>query len=67
MYYYNMYAPHRILRKYISRKVFNWADVKYGAEARGKVVNGALNEKQTEMLAQWSHWMTVKNRIYGKI
>ena len=67
VYYYNMYAPHRMLRRYVGGKVFRWADAKYGVEARGPVTNGTLTEHQTKLLHQWHKRMVIKNRIRNKI
>lgn len=71
-----MYAPHRIFRKWISRKIYHFADKRYGVEARGevrgfKVVNGVgisnFTDKQKEMLKKWHFWMRIKNKIYNSI
>lgn len=59
-----MYAPHRVLMKYLARRIYWFAEARYGAEARGPVAD-KLNEKQKAMLARWSYWMDVKNRIYN--
>lgn len=72
-----MYAPHIMLRRYISKKIFNWADKKYGVEARGEVkgfkmynhpvfgVYGVSNftPRQEKMLKKWHFWMKFRNRL----
>lgn len=62
-YYYNMYAPHCVLRKYLARTIYRFADKRYGVKARGEINNG-FNQKQKDMLDRWHYWMRIKNKIY---
>jgi len=78
MFYYYRYAPHRMVRRYLGRKVYDWADAKYGVEARGPVNGWIVNNdgtggvskftpKQKEMLEQHRKWMRIKNKVQNKI
>lgn len=62
IYYYNMYAPWRVIRRFASRLVYDWADRKYGREARGPFAS-KLTARQIDMLEKWHYWMNIKNRI----
>lgn len=73
IYYYNVYAPWRIARKYLARAIFRWADNKYGATARGevngfRVVSGVgvpnMTAEQQSMLKRWRFWMRIKISLY---
>jgi hypothetical protein len=61
-YYYNQYSPNKVMRKWLSRLIFNWADNKYGVKARGNI-SGKFTEKQLKMSDKWNYCMGVKNYI----
>lgn len=60
-----MYAPHRMLRTYISRKIYIWADKKYGVDARSG--NSPFTENDRRLNSKWHYWMKIKNIINNKI
>lgn len=51
-----MYAPHRMVRRYLARLIFAWADKKYGQHAENEI-----------MREKWHFWMDVKNKVNNKI
>lgn len=34
VYYWNMYAPHKVLARHVGRAVYKWADNKYKANSK---------------------------------
>lgn len=60
-----MYAPQRMLRRWISRKIYYWADNKYGVIARSGAYPFTAND--ISLQEKWVYWMNVKNRINNKI
>lgn len=72
-----MWAPHKVILRFVGRLVYWYAEKRYGVEARGDVrgfkiishpVFGSygvsdFTEKQEKMNAKWHYWMDVKNKI----
>ena len=66
IYYWNMYAPHRIIRRSLARFIFRIAHKKYGADARGEFSVG-LTQKQIYMIKKYHFWMRITHRINNRI
>lgn len=49
IYYYNQYAPNKILRRKLSRLIYDWSTSKY-------------NPKDSRV--KWQYWMDIKNKIF---
>lgn len=65
IYYYNMYAPHRIFRRWLSTKIYYWADNKYGVNARSGMYPFTKND--IFLQTKWFKWMRVKNFVNNRI
>lgn len=60
-YYWNMYMPHRMLRRWASRKIYRWADARFGVGARSGQY--PLTPEDREKLSEWHRWMKIKNKV----